>query len=663
MMHYRKDIDGIRAVAVLVVILHHLKVTGFSGGFIGVDVFFVISGFLISSIIYQQIQEGRFTIRNFYRRRILRLMPALFFVLFASTAVFSLVLLPSDLLNYAKSLIWVNFHVGNVFFWQYNGGYFAENNLETPLLHTWSLAVEEQYYLVWPAYMILGFRYLSNRTFIIFSAVLLVLSILVSHIGTLITFGAGYYLLPTRIFELMIGSLLAISWPYLPRIHPWAQHVISVLGMVMVLYASVTFTEFHPFPGLYALIPTLGTAMLILSAQGVVNRVLGFAPIVFVGLISYSMYLVHWPVIALHNYLAIELDSLVTLQILVFTFVAAYFSWRFVEKPFRGPKGMSTRHVFTYLYILPTLCFVGLASVYIVNDGFPKRFDNDILLMQNAMNSYPELLRAGCHHAMREGNLPPDSGCRLGSGKNGATTGFMFGDSHANHFTGFVDVLGKQFGFRTQDYTMDQCPPVFDLYWGTNKFRADACKARNDSIRQYLQEKDFDFVIMSAAWPREGTQMLLDGDERIEGGIKPGREFQRQLTATIAWLIEQGMYPLILLDTPALKNVNSNCLLKKELFNADLDCINRHTPNRYMADLGADLEVFFPRLTVLDSRYLICEGDRCQTSLEHIPLYRDDDHLNDVGSRMLAGVLIERYLEETDSSLDKFVRNIAPPGD
>ena len=233
-MQYRKDIDGLRTIAVALVILNHAGFTFFSGGFIGVDVFFVLSGFLITTIIYPKIQDKTFEFGWFLSRRIRRLMPVLFVVMGVSALVFTFTLLPSDLVLFYKSLISISLYLGNFFFWIEHGGYFAGTTQEVPLLHTWSLAVEEQYYFIWPLALTFLLKIFNTKTTVIVSILGLIFSIWFSQWATEVTVGAAYYLLPTRFFELLAGSCLAMVWHKCQINNSVTHHLLSITGLALI---------------------------------------------------------------------------------------------------------------------------------------------------------------------------------------------------------------------------------------------------------------------------------------------------------------------------------------------------------------------------------------------------------------------------------------------
>ena len=294
---YRPDIDGLRAIAVLAVLFYHVRTGAVHGGFVGVDVFFVISGYLITGIIHNDVVAGRFSIRRFYDRRIRRIFPALFAVLFATTVAGAAFLLPSEFATYANSLAATTLFASNIYF-AAHAGYFAPGALNTPLLHTWSLAVEEQFYLLFPIALALAYKYFPKRLRLTV-ALCCILSFVVSAYGVAIDPQRTFFSSLARAWELLLGSLLALN--AFPQVRSAAvKEAAATLGIVAIVACAIFYSDATPFPGISALIPTAGTALIIWSGVNTVTRVtalLSLRPVVFVGLISYSLYLWHWPMI------------------------------------------------------------------------------------------------------------------------------------------------------------------------------------------------------------------------------------------------------------------------------------------------------------------------------------------------------------------------------
>lgn len=408
---YRPDIDGLRAVAVLSVLLGHLNMTYLTGGFVGVDIFFVISGYLISAIILTEIEQSRFSVLRFYERRIRRIFPALFCVLLVVSIVAFVYLLPSELISYCKALLATVGFVSNFYFLS-NSNYF-DLPTTSPLLHTWSLAVEEQFYLVFPPFLLM-IRWLFRRRFKIVITVVAVVSFIVSVIVVKYDQNNAFYMLYSRAWELLIGTML--SQRMFPRLGSrWSRNVVTFVGACLLAYPILFYTLQTPFPGLGALMPCVGTALIIGagdSGPSLVNSALSWRPVVFVGLISYSLYLWHWPVLVFQQMgiitpdvheLPQQLAVLLTRHRLnlifdfAIPFVLATLSWRFVERPFRtGKLRLSGRPLFAFASVL--ICvFISVALVAETEQGFPNRFSRASLQVaaQSDMTEFGETTRGG----------------------------------------------------------------------------------------------------------------------------------------------------------------------------------------------------------------------------------------------------------------------------
>ncbi len=381
-MQYRTEIDGLRALAVLPVILYHAGFSGFSGGFVGVDVFFVISGYLITSIIFTELQAGSFSLSGFYERRARRILPALFLVLACCLPVVWWLLLPHELVAFARSLLAVVLFVSNLLFWQ-ETDYFATDADLIPLLHTWSLAVEEQYYLFFPLLLLLC-RACGKRGLMALLGLIALVSLAFSEWGWPTDPAANFYLIPTRAWELMLGALAAL---YLQQTPPqaglaltarWVAELLSALGIFLILLAVFMFDTSVHFPGLYALVPTLGAVCIILFASPatLAGKLLSLPPLVWVGLISYSAYLWHQPLLAFARIqYFIEPDQSLLGGVALLSLLLAWLSWRFVEKPFRNKQAFSRPQIFI-LSLLGSAAFAVIALILVMADGVPARFSD-----------------------------------------------------------------------------------------------------------------------------------------------------------------------------------------------------------------------------------------------------------------------------------------------
>ena len=376
-MNYRREIDGLRALAVIPVILFHAGFKSFSGGFVGVDVFFVISGYLITSIILAEQQAGTFSLISFYERRARRIFPALFVVMLACLPFAWLWMLPSDMKDFSQSLIAVSAFASNILFWQ-ESGYFESAVELKPLLHTWSLAVEEQYYLLFPIFLLLTWR-LGKRWIVGILLFVAVISLTAAQWGSLNKPTATFYLLPTRGWELLIGALIAFYFfsknsneTETDKTGALVNQSVSIVGFLLIAYAIFAFDKSTPFPSLYALIPTIGAALIILFAnpQTLVGKLLGSKLFVGIGLISYSAYLWHQPLFAFmrHNSVS-EPGTKLLLALAFFSIVLAYVSWKYVEKPFRDKRQIGRRRVLLFA-IIGSLSFGVIGLVGHFTEGY-----------------------------------------------------------------------------------------------------------------------------------------------------------------------------------------------------------------------------------------------------------------------------------------------------
>lgn len=373
-MKYRAEIDGLRAIAVVPIILFHAGFEYFSGGFVGVDVFFVISGYLITTIILSEKEQGTFSLVNFYERRFRRILPALFMVMLVSLIFSLLWLMPSYMEDFSQSLMAVSTFSSNILFWRESGYWEISNELK-PLLHTWSLAVEEQYYVLYPLFLMQIWHFRKDwilGSFIVIAAISLATAQWGAYNKPIPTF----YLLPTRGWELAIGAGIAYYFLYRKQTvrtllsHKSVNEALGLLGLLMISYAVYVFDKGTPFPSLYALVPTVGTGLIILfsSSQTMVGRLLSIKPLVAVGLISYGAYLWHWPLLVFARHLSITEPSELTFAILaILSFPLAYLSWRYIEKPFRTKSIFSRKAIFT-------LSFIG--SVLFITVGLAGHFSN-----------------------------------------------------------------------------------------------------------------------------------------------------------------------------------------------------------------------------------------------------------------------------------------------
>ncbi len=370
-MKYRPEIDGLRAIAVLPVILFHAGIEVFSGGFVGVDVFFVISGYLITKILIEEIEDNTFSVVNFYERRARRILPALFFVMLCCLPFAWAWMLPSQMESFSRSIVAVILFVSNILFWR-EIDYFHPESEEKPLLHTWSLAIEEQYYLLFPLFLLFAWRY-GRRNVFFLTVAFTVVSLCLTELGWRYKPTANFYLIPTRAWELFAGSICA----FIVQKHGVRNNnFLAFVGISAIAYSTFYYDANTPFPSIFALVPVFGTALLVIYAgkSTFVAKILSVRVFVGIGLISYSAYLWHQPLFAFYRvYLQDKPNDGVLIMLALISVGLAALTWKFIEKPFRNKKKFSRGFIFTssVVCMLFFVCF-GLIGIY--SNGFLNRY-------------------------------------------------------------------------------------------------------------------------------------------------------------------------------------------------------------------------------------------------------------------------------------------------
>ncbi len=344
-MKYRSEIDGLRALAVVPVILSHAGFEFLKGGFVGVDLFFVISGYLITTLIIEELDNKEFNLVKFYERRLRRIFPALFVVIFFSS-LFAWCLLPSPALNkYGDAIIGVSLFISNIVFWRQHG-YFEESSDVSPLIHTWSLAVEEQFYLIFPIFLLIFWSLGKKKIFLLITIIALI-SLLLSEWGWRNKPIPNFYLLPTRAWELLMGSITALI---ILKKGQQKNQFLSFVGLAAIIFSYLNFDSSTPFPSIYTLIPVIGIILVIIfcNNETLLSKILKNKTIVMIGLVSYSAYLWHQPIFAFARLFlnSLSLDTHIRFFLVFLNFIIAFISWRFIEKPFRNKNFLNSKIFF-----------------------------------------------------------------------------------------------------------------------------------------------------------------------------------------------------------------------------------------------------------------------------------------------------------------------------
>jgi peptidoglycan/LPS O-acetylase OafA/YrhL len=516
---YRSDVDGLRAVAVLPVLLFHSGVSVFSGGYVGVDIFFVISGFVIVSKLVEDIDEGHYSIAGFYVRRIRRIMPAMVATILFSYLAALFFFLPSSMRDFSDSVVATTLFFSNVYFWQHSG-YFETASLSAPLLHTWSLAVEEQFYIVIPIALYVTSK-LSRRMvcplFTLAALASLALSVFLTDRGPT----ANFYLLPTRAWELLVGAIIVLA--RLPPVgNRIAREVLAALGLGLIVFAVATYTDATPFPGLAALAPTLGAALIIQLGVGeeltLTGKALSWRPLVGVGLISYSLYMVHWPIIVFARYAVLrELIGWEIAAVVVASVVLAYLSWRFVETPFRRPKGVESRpRLFTVTASL-LAGLTGLGFLGSSTDGFQARYPN-LRPPQIAQVGEDVWLSKRCFLEGQDAADWKGDVCVRTSGS--ARNALLWGDSFAAHYIPGLIKNQERLTHNIVQYTFAGCPPILSY----KSYARPGCEPFNARVFDVIAKYRIDTVVLSSRWDQlrqRGLPGLSDTVDRLKAaGVK-----------------------------------------------------------------------------------------------------------------------------------------------
>lgn len=659
-MNYRREIDGLRALAVLPVILFHAGFQTFSGGFVGVDVFFVISGYLITSIILTEKQAGTFTLVGFYERRARRILPALIVVMAGCLLLGWLWLLPIDMKLFSESLVAVPAFASNILFYV-TGSYFEPAAELKPLLHTWSLAVEEQYYVVYPMLLLLLWR-LGRKWMVSLLAGLAFGSMLAAQWGSHTDPMFTFFLLPTRAWELLIGALVAFylfekGYGRATTDHRVVNEAVSACGVLLCLYGVLTFDALTPYPSAYALLPTIGAAFIIIFANPItmVGKLLGHKLFVAVGLISYSAYLWHYPLFVFARHRSIEPPGpALLLSLTACSFLVAYVNWKYVETPFRNRQFLARRHLFTVAAIC-SVAFIAIGLAGYVNGGFPQRVDEAVMKAQSAQ--FDEL---GCLSEMGK-YVPVAESCIEGDARH--VRGVLLGDSIA----GTLSLeLGKALAHQSvgvMNMSFSHCPPIMGVY-RVDQGSTHRCPEHNDAVFHYVRERNaLDIVILAGYWTIYVESPLLDivshNDRRRTPDDQKIQLIKDAFVDTIVRYIKMGKTVILVYPIPEAGRHIPRYLAKHAMFSreqtGDRDWMtgyeaykvrNKETI-RLFDSIGEHSNLIRIRPDkILCNTYL--DGN-CAVQVNGESLYRDEFHLSNLGARLV----VQEIMEHIGASLSE----------
>ncbi|MFC6166022.1 acyltransferase family protein [Acinetobacter terrestris] len=648
---YRADIDGLRAIAVLLVIFNHIGLSFFSGGYIGVDVFFVISGYLITLILTHEIQSKRFSIARFYKKRVVRLAPAYFTVLSVVSIIAWQVMLPGELTQYFDSVMYATLLMANIYMRNEVGDYFSQSAEGIPLLHLWSLGVEEQFYIFWPLLLLLFVGKVSRKyTWAVITTLIVILLFYAQHKLTQ-NAEKAYYSMPVRAFELLIGALIGFL-PQLKLPKKLLQSLVWV-SLIILFATAVYFDKQTPFPGAMALIPCLATALIIYLGQcsPSSNVLLSNRLSTWIGRISYPLYLWHWPIIVLFGIYMQPLNAENQVVIVLLSIMLAFLTYQLIEKPSKRFVMAANYKVIIIGFLVPAIIFIAIAQTININKGFPDRFPQSVYIKQQALNSYAHVIRNKCMDIADPKALPDPDDCVLGDAKPNIDF-LLIGDSHANAYTAMLDVWAKDANLRGYDSTQSSTfylPGVqrsesnFNRWEELSKFQL-----RNDAITAHLAKTHYPVIILAGSYvPYFGHEV------KLEDGIHHSNEeiFRTGFMKALEIAYQSSDQVILLNDVPRLdqEKVPADCNLRNEILNTHAQCtVSRKNYEQQLQQFNrivADAKLKYPDLKIIDPTKAICNQQVCKIMINNVPLYRnkDSNHINDQGSRQLGIEYLKQY--------------------
>ncbi len=664
---YRPDIDGLRAVAVLAVVAFHAFPSWVRGGFIGVDVFFVISGYLISTIIFENLDKGTFSFAEFYARRIKRIFPALLLVLIACFAFGWFALLADEYKQLGKHIAASAGFISNFTLWN-EAGYF-DNSAETkPLLHLWSLGIEEQFYIVWP--LLLWFAWKRKFNLLTITIVVAITSFVLNIKGIKHDMVATFYSPQTRFWELLSGSLLAWITLYKKdtfanvklKIDDWLSRIIfsekkeadgktlsnvlSFVGLLLLIYGFWRINKELSFPGKWALVPVLGAVLIITAgSKAWVNRVILSNKIaVWFGLISFPLYLWHWPILSFARIVESEVPSRnIRIAAVVLSILLAWLTYKLVERPLRFGKHGNVK-VAVLVFLLAIVGYVGFNTYD--RDGY--EFRNSIKRFVNNKN---ELIRTQAldDECLKYTGIakPLFPYCRF-TNTNSIETVAVIGDSHAHvAYPGIAEYLRNK-GINSVLLANSGCPPFIGSYQGSNQVEKDACRDRVEQLLDTVSNhKDIRRVFVFTRGPtyNTGTEPLTGSKDLTGGNNIPITEFANSAQLSFDKLSKSGKLIFYVTENPELSYSAEACLGRPFKSNVRNCAVEKNSVLERQADY---LSAFnnLKNVTFIDSLGAFCPHKTCIVFDDNGSLlYADDDHLSIAGSRFQVNRLLKQFLD------------------
>ncbi|MEJ5060687.1 MULTISPECIES: acyltransferase family protein [unclassified Pseudomonas] len=653
-IEYRPDIDGLRAIAVLLVLIYHAGFSFLPSGFIGVDIFFVISGFLTTSIILRAMDKGSFTFSGFYTRRIWRLQPAVIALMVATMAVAAIFYLPDDFVRFLKSDKSVAQFVSNQFFAKETTGYATPDAANFLLLHTWSLAIEWQWYLVLPIGLWLLNRYLSPTMLKVVVLCLTLGAMVLAFYLTNKTPDKSYYYFSARIFELLIGSCAMLLGSTKFRLNAVASSVLGIVSLAVIAYCATRSDILQRFPDYHALLVCLATAALLYRGVGesLSLKVLSFPPLVFVGTISYSLYLWHWPILATLSYLDISLTSEWKVAYFAATFVIAFLSYVLIENRFRKSKAGLVKTLMILL-LVPVVCMSVLYSASKKHDGWPERFGTGPTAVLSKLKAAEAPNRKHCLDGVSDGS---DVRCVMGA-PQAKPQALLIGDSFSNQQWGFVDTLAKDANISVLAQAFPACltlPKIYLYNWW--KYKDRLYTECHDTSKQYfdlIAKNHYKYVMLGLIWESyvgDGVVTKLDDPRTVE---LSRQRFEVAIRDALDAITQSGATPVFLKAPFAMPAGVNDCLYRtvksRGLTGNDEEvsqCSSAPwtaSEDPWLTKVFTDLKSEYSDLIIIDPKKVQCTDSTCMTAIGGVPVYRDIGHITDYASYKFGETYLQKY--------------------
>ena len=620
-MDYRPEVDGLRAVAVIAVVFFHAGIKFFSGGYIGVDIFFVISGYLITSLILEDLKEKKFKLVEFYERRARRILPALFLVMFICIP-FSWSWMPLDTFKeFSQSLLAVSLFGSNILFWRQKSHYFNPAVDEKPLLHTWSLAIEEQYYLIFPIFLLLTWGFGRNKIFWII-VIFAVISLMLSEWGWRFYGRANFFLTPTRAWELLVGSIVAFV---INKHGLQKNNVLSILGLSAIGYSLLIFDQFTPFPSFYALMPVLGTAIILVftTKETFVGKLLSSKLFVGIGLISYSVYLWHQPLLAFaHIKLGEKPSEHVIYALVMASIIFGYLSWKLIEKPFRN-KELFNRNI---IFIASSL---GITLFSLI--GIYGHFYAEAKMLKVLENIEP-YSRGGAGYEWVDLVGDPEF--------------LLIGDSHAKQYISALRNMNKKVSLISESACIS-LPNLINEYKYQQQTRNNCLKLQKKYMNYIDENSSIRTIILAHSWDKEifdlknnkavGRAENSDVSRLLYlNGLK---EKLNKLTQKEKEIIIIGSVPNELNVSDKMKKGYIKCLYSSLENNCQKSFAYSDRSNQWINKFLSDISDSFSNITFVDPSQWLCDNEKCWIVKQKRLAYVDHSHLsNFAANKIIKGI-------------------------